>query len=333
MTYLVPLIRICPMPVEQVQFTPSAVANDGHLIRAAKSPWRLSVELIRELAVNLRRFLRLVKTNHIKQAATLSVVKLMDYSDHLPLKISPPPYCLAFQERDFMTSALKVQFADLEDICKELKWRFDENSRLEISYNASLGEAEVHPHLTHAFVKHSGGRNSLHIRYFDDESTVWQKNPCRASTITVAEITIDAQTRQLQALRYFRFRSPKRNKFNRKDAVSRLNNLLDSSLPFSGLDPHLITFGLEYSSQAQQILCRYTAKPRCALLRWSNQFIIHSQLSIVSAILKENIAFTKLGIYRQDEFKTAARSSLDEKKPSSVLKGQYGRKQLRLRLL
>lgn len=333
MTLLASSIKTCSTPGGDDQSTSLTADMHPRSVRRAKWPWLPFAEFIRESGANLHRFLRLIKAHRIRQAATLSVVKLMDYSDHLSLRTSPTPHRIFFQERDFFTSTLKEQFSDLANISRELTWRFDENAKLEISYNASLGETEVHPHLTHAFLKCSGGKRLLHIRYFDDESTIWQRNSCRASTITVAEITIDAQTHQLQALRYFRFRSPKRNKFNRKDTLARLNVLLDSSLLFSGIDPHLITFGLEYSSQAQQILCRYATDSRCALQRWVNKILVYSQLSVVMAILKENIAFTKLGSHRHDEFATASQCSSEEKRPSSVLRNKYGKKQLRLRLL
>lgn len=289
--------------------------------------------LYAELTKNFSRFHELCRRCSARQAATLALVKLMDYSDHLPTSLSPTPIVLSSDQSEWLTRLIETYLRQVDLACASMiDWQYDAPVIAEVSYNASLGEGEVHPHIVHAFRKRVGDRQVLCIRYFDDESTVWLGNPCRASTITLSEILIDLENSRLQSFRYYRFRSPKRDKFNRGKMLEELHTLLNDHAVSLRINYALVTFGINATNASCQVICRYGMRPSSMLRRIVTSSLIQAQLSVVTAILKENMAFTRLAASRHRAFKRAS-ITRDRYKRFNVIKDQYGRKQLRIRLL
>lgn len=286
-----------------------------------------------EMLGNSKRFFELVRNCTAAKAATLTIVKLMDYSDHLPQLLSPKPLLVSSPSGPF-EDIVSEHIRKLKGICAQtIEWAFNPNVVFEISYNASLGDAEVHPHIVHIVLRELEDKRLLHFRYFDDESTVWQGNPCRASTVTLADLIVDLDRRELYTFRYLRFRSPKRAHFNRRETLVDLHALLDSPAPFLGLDIQRITFGVEISANCSQLICRYAMKPKSTFRTLITSSLLRAQLSIVTAITRENVAFTNLGLDKLRQFARGDANVNAFPNRARVLKMQYGKKQLRMRTL
>jgi len=264
-----------------------------------------------EICGNLLRLSEVLAKYDYSTAIALIAVKLMDYSDHLPLAFSPEPIIITDAE-----GIIGKHMHQLKATCsQQVAWPYEQQKILEISYNASLGDAEMHPHVTHIFLRTQHGQRMLIIRYFDDESTVWQGNPCRASTTTIAELIVNIDQDQLYSVRYFRYRTPKRVKFNRRKTFEKLHSMLNSPRAQVELETRLITFGLEAQNDRFKIFCRYAHRSQKSVL-------VNSQLAIVSAILQENLLFTRMVL---EKFRGRTLSG--------VLKMTWGKKQLRAHFL
>jgi hypothetical protein len=289
--------------------------------------------LVTEILGNLTCLARFLKRGALRSAGTLTLVKLMDYSDHLPQRLAAKPLRIALtnQQREELIASQSQTL--LSHSACPFEWAIASDAYLEISYNASLGEAEVHPHIVQARVQQQGGQNLLQVRYFDDESTVWQGNPCRASTVTVAELMIDTDRRELRALRYLRYRSPKRRNFKRRETLRHLHALLDSGRPFLGLEPGRITFGVELTTDRSEALCRFAPAPGSKVRALITSTLLRAQLSVVTAIMTENIIFTLLANKNHKERACSTTSEPELPLRRAVLRMRYGKKQLRLRTL
>lgn len=285
-----------------------------------------------ELTKNFARFHDLCRRCSVRQAATLALVKLMDYSDHLPMYLSPAPVVVSSDQSEWLAGLTDLYIQQVDRACSGMvDWEYDAGEIVEVSYNASLGEGEVHPHIVHAYRTRVGDRHVLCIRYFDDESTVWLGNPCRASTVTLSEILIDLEASRLQSFRYYRFRSPKRHRFDRGKTLEELHAFLDDPATFLKISRTLVTFGVSATNASCEVICRYGMRPTSILRRIVTCFLIQAQLSVVTAILKENVAFTRLAAGRHLALRKTNIIQVQSDR-SNVIKDQYGRKQLRTRL-
>ena len=287
----------------------SLVIGSSVTIRRSSLAGRLKRKLSQfynEFVHNIRQFVDVSRRIGLGKSTQLMLVKLIDYSDHLPVSILPTSKVLPCRESQ--SKKLRNSIHKAAGTIHLTDSQADEhNDILEVSYCASRGSADSHPHVIHAHIEIQETGKVLVCRYFDDESTVWLTNIWRASTVTVAEVVIALDPQEVTSLRYYRYRSPKREKFARTTVFQRLHSQLQECRSFPADLSTQITFGVVISKTMTCLISRF---PGPAL---------PAQLLITEAILTEIVDLVALGF--QDEAKLS--------KGSGAIRRTRGRKQLR----
>ncbi len=267
--------------------------------------------IFRESRHNLYKVYESLKKHSLSTTLSLITVKLMDYSDHLP--------CWLLAETRLRPYAFKS--VDRFRFIKPEKFLGLKGLELSISYIASRGEKESHPHQT--LIDCSGEK--IRLLYYDYEGTVWKSAPLRAANFSVAEMNFSTAGEVLDSV-YLRCKMPKALPLNRQQIYSVGNGILADLQKKILYKPKSVTFASleQHTADLQLMACRF-----CNILPESlGELLVRAEQKIIRGIYREMIDQINLiaDLCMQKDFKDFLNGS-ERKNFRAVL----GNKQLSIR--